>query len=82
MRTRITQRIIDYKTVFGTEAGKNVLADLKKKCPLLTDGVNTNNPVDTNVLLIHTGREDVIKHIYKMVGKDPFEKRDTHAKGE
>jgi hypothetical protein len=82
MRVSRKQLVIDYKTVFCTEAGKNVLADLKKKCPLLTDGVNTNNPVDANVLLIHTGREDVVKHIYKMVGKDPLEERDTHAKGE
>ena len=83
MRVSRRQLIIDYKTVFGTESGKNVLADLKKKCPLLTDGVNTNAGIDANVLLVLTGREDVVKHIYKMIGKDPLEERDKYAnKGE
>lgn len=83
MRSSKKQLIIDYKAVFGTESGKNVLADLKKKCPLLTEGVNTQAGIDVNVLLIQTGREDVVKYIYKMVGKDPLEERGTHAiKGE
>ena len=82
MRTSKKQLIIDYQW-FTTESGKNVLDDLKKKCPLLTEGVNTKAGIDVNVLLIQTGREDVVKYIYKMLGKDPLEERDTHAtKGE
>lgn len=79
MRVSKKQLIIDYKTVFGSESGKNVLADLKKKCPLLTEGVNTKAGIDVNVLLVQTGREDVVKYIYKMAGKDPLEERDRYA---
>lgn len=79
MRISRKQLIIDYKTVFGTESGRNVLADLKKRCPLLTEGVNTKAGIDANVLMIQTGREDVVKYIYKMVGKDPLEERDKYA---
>ena len=82
MRASRKQLITDYQW-FTTESGKNVLADLKRKCPLLTEGVNTKAGIDTNVLLVQTGREDVVKYIYKMAGKDPFEERETHAtKGE
>ena len=78
MRPSRKQLIIDYK-IFNTESGKNVLADLKKKCPLLTEGVDTKAGIDVNVLLIQTGREDVVKYIYKMLGKDPLEERDKYA---
>ncbi len=74
--------INDYKKAFGGESGANVLKDLKSRCPLLTDGVDLSKGVDEKVLLIMTGREDVVKYIYKMRGKDPLEERDEIAKGE
>ena len=78
MRPSKKELIIDYK-IFNTDSGKNVLADLKRKCPLLTEGVNTKAGIDVNVLLVETGREDVVKYIYKMLGRDPLEERDKYA---
>lgn len=82
MRRSKKQLVIDYKTVFGSEEGKAVLADLKKKCPLLTEGVNLSEGIDVNKLLVMTGREDVVKYIFKMIGKDPNKEREEFAQGE
>lgn len=82
MRKERKGLIIDYQRTFNTEAGQNVLKDLRKKAPLMDDGLNTQNGVDVNSLLVNQGRNDVILYIYKMLKKDPYEEREKLAKGE
>lgn len=67
------QLVIDYQTVFASERGKRVLADLCKRAPLLTDSINITNGIDVNKLLVQEGRRSVVLHIYKMLGRDPNE---------
>lgn len=74
MRLRFKkQLVIAYKNTFDSPEGKLVLEDLKRKCPTLTRPVGTSNGVDINTLLINTGQDNVLKHIYRMLGRDPNE---------
>lgn len=74
--------IIAYKNTFESPEGKRVLEDLKKKCPTLTRPIGTGKGVDINTLLINTGQDNVLKHIYRMLGRDPNEEMAEHAKNE
>jgi len=76
------QLIIAYKNVFESPEGKLVLEDLKKKCPTLTRPVGVTKGVDIHTLLINTGQDNVLKHIYRMLGRDPNEEIAEHAIGE
>jgi hypothetical protein len=84
MRNSRKSLIIDYQRTFNTEAGKAVLADLRKKAPLLMGGLDIKGGVDVNALLVSQGRVDVVLHIYKMLRLDPYAEREEHAisKGE
>ena len=78
MRRSRKSLIIDYKTVFASESGKAVLADLRRKAPLM-GGLDIRGGVDVNALLVNQGRVDVLVYIYKMMHKDPYEERDEKA---
>lgn len=82
MRKTRKELIQAYVDVFQSKQGELILADLRRKAPLLTEGVDTNRPIDTNHLLVHEGRGDVVKYIHKMAGKDPLEERQETAIGE
>jgi len=68
---RNRQLLIDYKVVFDSPEGKRVLADLRKRCPMLTDGISTTGGIDPNKVLVLEGQNNVLKHIYKMLRRDP-----------
>ena len=72
--------ILAYRNTFESPEGKLVLADLRKKAPLLTKGVGPNTNVNT--LLLSEGQANVIKHIYMMLGRDPNEEQLERAKNE
>jgi hypothetical protein len=76
------QLLLDYRNCFGSPGGKRVLADLRKKCPLLTEATNASGGVDVNKLLIRTGEANVLKYVYKMLGRDPNEEAVEHARNE
>ena len=71
MILRNRQLLIDYKVVFESPEGKRVLADLRKRCPMLTDGISTTGGIDPNKVLVLEGQNNVLKHIYKMLRRDP-----------
>jgi len=73
--------ILAYKNSFESPEGKLVLEDLRKKAPILTSGVN-GATVDTNMLLVLEGQSNVVKHVYKMLGRDPNEEQAERAKNE
>lgn len=73
------QLIIDYKQTFATDSGKRVLADLRRRCPMLTEAIDATKGVDVNRILIEEGRRSVVLHIYKMLKLDPNEERQTRA---
>lgn len=79
MILRNRQLIIAYKNVFNSPDGKIVLADLKKRCPMLTEAIATSSGIDVNKLLVLEGRSDVLKHVYKMMGRDPNEEATDRA---
>ena len=70
--------IVAYKNVFDSPQGKLVLRDLRKRAPLLTTGISQN--VDINTLLLPEGQSNVLKHIYRMLGRDPNEEMAEVAK--
>lgn len=70
--------MIDYQSVFGSEAGKAVLADLTQRAPLF-GGLDIKGGVDVNALLVSQGRSDVILYIYKMLKKNPYSEREEQA---
>jgi hypothetical protein len=74
--------ILAYKNTFESPEGKKVLDDLKKRAPLLKDGLKVESGVDVNRLLVLEGRSDVIKYIYKMLGRDPNEVQPAKATNE
>lgn len=82
MRKERKELIQAYVDVFQSREGQLILTDLRKKAPLLTEGIDANRPIDTNVLLVLEGRADVVKYIHKMAGKDPLEERETFARSE
>ncbi len=72
------QLIIAYKNTFESPEGKIVLEDLKKKAPLLTNGISPNT--DMNTLLLLEGQSNVLKHIYRMLSRDPNEEQVERAR--
>ena len=66
MRKR--QLIIDYQQKFGDEQGQRILKDLRKLCVMFDRPVTSGDPTS---LAIRIGEANVIKHIYRMLGKDP-----------
>jgi hypothetical protein len=72
--------IIAYKNTFESPEGKIVLEDLKKRAPMLTEGLKVTGGIDVNSLLVLEGRSDVIKYIYKMLKRDPNEEAVERAK--
>lgn len=71
MILRNRQLLIDYKNVFESPEGKRVLEDLRKRCPLLTEPISTAGGIDPNKVLVLEGQNNVLKHIYKMLRRDP-----------
>ena len=72
------QLLMDYR-IFNTESGKNVLADLRKKCQLMDNALDTSNGIDTNKLCYLEGQRSVLTHIFKMLDTDPYEERQRKA---
>ena len=69
-----------YHVTFDSPEGQVVLADLRRRCPLLTESLSTANGVDVNRLLIEEGRRSVLVYIYKMLKRLPYdENRQTHV---
>ncbi len=77
-RKKSKSLIIDYQSVFGSEAGKAVLADLTKRAPMF-GGLDVKGGVDVNALLVNQGRSDVLLYIYKMLKKNPYSEREEQA---
>ena len=73
------QLTIDYQRTFNTPEGKRVLADLKKKCLLVTSSINIENGVDEKKALVLLGEHRVLMHIYKMLHRDPNEEAPPRA---
>ena len=65
------QLVIDYRRTFETPEGKRVLADLRKRCPLLTAPLATASGVEVHSLLVQEGQNNILKHIYRMLSRDP-----------
>lgn len=74
------QKIIDYQ-LFGTEAGKRVLDDLKKKSKVLLATVPMGNDgrLDPYMLAYQHGQRSVLVHIYAQLRKDPYEAKQVKA---
>lgn len=71
--------MIDYQSVFGSEAGKAVLADLELLAPMMRGTIKPTDSLDTNRTFLLLGRSDVLKHIYMMMNKDPYSEREEQA---
>jgi len=71
--------VVAYKNTFESPEGKKVLEDLCKRAPLLTAGVNGSG-LDVNMLLVLEGQSNVLKHIYKMLARDPNAEQVAKAK--
>jgi len=82
MRRSRKSLLIDYRTVFGSEAGKAVLKDLEALSPMLRRPVAATDSIDPYRMALLRGRSDVILHIYQMINKDPYSERDEIAQGE
>ena len=65
---RKRQLILDYQQKFGDEQGDRILKDLRKICVMFDRPVKGGDPI---ALAIMIGESNVIKHIYRMLGKDP-----------
>ncbi|RLE44514.1 hypothetical protein DRJ16_02135 [Candidatus Woesearchaeota archaeon] len=63
---RLEQLVRDYKTVFGSEAGKRVLEDLKRICNVLFTSFRSD-PYETAFC---EGQRSVFLHIQTMVERD------------
>jgi hypothetical protein len=73
--------VVAYHNVWNSPDGKVVLEDLEKRAPLLRSGLN-GATVDVNMLLVLEGQSNVIKHIYKMLKRDPNEPMPDKATNE
>ena len=82
MRVSRKQLVLDYQIVFGSQAGKRVLNDLRNQCPLLLRKIVVTKDMDPYRIFLLEGRNDIVKHIYYMIHADPHEERATHAQGE
>ena len=73
--------VMDYMNTFGTEAGKRVLEDLKKKSGFnfAEIPVGTDNHIDIYAVMHNEGERAVIINILRMLAKKPYEKRQTEA---
>jgi len=67
----------DYKAVFGTEAGKRVLEDLKRWCHVLWPSF-TGDPYET---VFNEGKRAVYLHIQSMLELDVEELRKLAKEG-
>lgn len=76
------QLAIAYQRTFESPEGQRVLADLRKHAPILTNPVGAANGVDPNMLLILEGQNNILKHIYAMLRRDPNEERPGRALNE
>jgi len=74
--------LVAYRNTFDSPEGKLVLDDLKKRAPMLTEGVKASGGIDIHRLLVLEGRSDVLKYIYKMLSRDPNEEAAEKAKRE
>lgn len=76
--------IQDYLITFQSAAGKEVLKDLRKRCPLVDGAVDTSNGIDVNKLLFLEGQRSVLVHIFKTLKTDPYAEQQKRAinKGE
>ena len=73
------QLIMDYQAIFNSEKGKNILKDLRKKCPLMDNGIDTSKGIDTHKLYVLEGYRNLLLYIFKMMDADPYEQRQRRA---
>ena len=76
------QLLLDYRNTFNSPEGKRVLADLKKRCPLLSGPLGIAKGVDVNMMLVMEGQSNIVKHIYTMLNRDPNEESPERAVNE
>lgn len=70
------QLVTNFSLVFNSEHGKNVLADLRKKCLLIDRGMLQVNPkMDVNKAMYLEGQRSVLLYIFKMLNIDPYAER-------
>ena len=74
------QLITEYSLTFNSEAGKNVLADLRKKCLLVDRSLLQCNPTLEPAMTAYLeGERAVLLYIFKMLKIDPYAERSSHA---
>jgi hypothetical protein len=69
----------DYQLTFETPEGQRVLNDLRRFCPTFMNPIGTGKGVDVNILLVQEGQNNVLKHIYRQMRKDPNLERPAKA---
>lgn len=74
------QRIMDFKGVFGSEAGERVLEHLISQTTTRISSIKPDVVIDVNRLLVEEGKRKVILYILDMMGRDPDAQRQTIAK--
>jgi hypothetical protein len=74
--------VVAYHNWWNSPDGQIVLEDLKKRNPLLTEGLKIDSGVDVNRLLVLEGQNNVLKYIYKMLKRDPNEEQPEKARNE
>ena len=73
------QLLMDDQVTFNSEKGKNVLKDLRKRCPLMDTALDASRGIDTEKLCFLEGQRAVLLHIFKMIDADPYEQRQRRA---
>jgi hypothetical protein len=77
------QLVIDFKTTFGSESGKRVLAKLRNMSTYDRSSISADKTkkIDIDRLVYDEGQRAVIIYIQKMLGKDPYEEKQKVAIG-
>lgn len=72
------QTIIDFQQTFGTEAGKRVLANLRRNSKI--DGyLNLMKDFTPIQVAFAEGQRSMMMHIYAQLRKDPYEVKQKKA---
>lgn len=69
------QLLMDYKEVFGTEAGKRVLHDIERLTTFGRSSVSPGKPIDVNKLIYDEGQRSMFLYIVKKINSTPKEER-------
>ena len=80
-RVEQEQLLIDYKEVFGSEAGKRVLKDLESKTTFGFSIFPLQRVPDTNALYWSEAQRIMFVYILKMIHKVPVKKQERTNNG-